>query len=68
MQVIIDRFEGDFAVVEYINDDGHEEFANVPKVLLIDADEGDVVDITVNKDETKRRADNIKSLMDSLFE
>lgn len=68
MQVIIDRFEGEYAVVEYENSDGKEVFVNIPKVLLADASEGDVVEITVNKDETKKRAENIKNLMDSLFE
>ncbi|MGN1457056.1 MAG: DUF3006 domain-containing protein, partial [Acutalibacteraceae bacterium] len=39
MQVIIDRFEGEYAVVEI--DSGN--FVNLPKILIPDAHEGDVV-------------------------
>ena len=68
MQIIVDRFEGEFAVVEYENKDKKLCFVNIPKVIIPDAVEGDVIDITVNKDETKKRENNIKNLMDSLFE
>lgn len=64
MRVIIDRFEGDFAVVETEN----EKFTQIPKMLIPDAKEGDVVDITINSDETAKRSAKIKNLMDSLFE
>ena len=68
MQIIIDRFEGEFAVVEYENKDKKLCFVNIPKVIIPGATEGDVIDITINKDETKKREKNIKNLMDSLFE
>lgn len=68
MQVTIDRFEGDYAVVEFENKDGKEMFVNIPMVLLPDANEGDVIKITIDKDETKKRAEHIKNLMDNLFE
>ncbi len=64
MQVIIDRFEGEYAVVEI--DPTH--FANLPKVLVKEAKEGDVIDILINKEETKKRKDKIKELMNDLFE
>lgn len=62
MKVIIDRFEGEYAVVEY----GKKEFALIPSVLLPCAKEGDVVDISVDKDETESRRSNIESLMKKL--
>lgn len=68
MQIIIDRFEGEFAVVEYENKEKKLCFVNIPKVIIPGAAEGDVIDITINKDETKKREKNIKNLMDSLFE
>jgi hypothetical protein len=36
--------------------------------LLPGAKEGDVVSITINKDETEARRKRIRGLMDSLFE
>lgn len=67
MQLIIDRFEGEFAVCEYeVNND--IEFINLPKVVLEGASCGDVIDITINKNETARRENNIKKLMNDLFE
>lgn len=42
MRVIIDRFEGDLAVVEL-----NEVMYNVPRALFDGAHEGDVVEITV---------------------
>lgn len=64
MRVIIDRFEGDFAVVEL----QEGEFVNLPKVLVSDAQEGDVIDISINKEETKKRKRDIEDLMSDLFE
>ena len=50
MKWIIDRFEGDFAVVEC---DG--SYFDLPKYALPkDADEGDVVEVTINKNETEK--------------
>lgn len=64
MEVIIDRFEGEYAVVEL--DVG--EFVLVPRVLFGDAKEGDVVDIRVNKDKRREREEYIQNLMNNLFE
>lgn len=64
MQIIIDRFEGDYAVVEI--DSGN--FVNLPKILVPDAHEGDVVNISINREETEKRSENIKNLMNDLFE
>ena len=64
MKVIIDRFEGDYAVVEI--DVG--KFANMPKILIPNAKEGDVVEIIVNQEETQKRKEHIKDLMSNLFQ
>lgn len=64
MEVIIDRFEGEYAIVEL--DVG--QFVSIPKVLVPGACEGDVINITINKDATKKRKEHIKDLMNNLFE
>ena len=64
MKVIIDRFEGDYAVVEM--DLG--KFVNLPKELVPNAKEGDVIVITIDHDEAKRRKEHVKDLMNQLFE
>lgn len=64
MRVIIDRFEGDFAVVEI--EEG--KFVNLPKVLVSGAQEGDVIDISINYSETEKRKGDTLDLMSHLFE
>jgi hypothetical protein len=64
--LIIDRFEGDWAVIEF----GQTTF-NFPKKLLPkEAKEGDVIAISVSIDRkaTSKREKNIKKLADRLFE
>lgn len=66
---IIDRFEGDFAVVELEN----EEMINIKrKDLPQEANEGDVLDInhkiTINYEKTRERKDKIKSMTEDLWE
>ena len=63
MQVIIDRIEGEFAVVEL--DDG--SILDVPKRLFNDAKEGDIIDISINHKLTNERTKEIENLMDDLF-
>lgn len=63
---IIDRFEGDWAVVEFKG-----KTFNVPKVLFPQqVREGDVVRIAVDVDEqgTKERKKIVMKLADELFE
>ena len=63
MSFIIDRFEGEFAVVEAIG-----KAYNIPKDLLpSDAKEGSVIEISVNEAETDKRFKEAKSLLKSLF-
>lgn len=63
-KLIIDRFEGDFAVCE--TDD--LEFVNIPIAALpCGAKEGDVFTISIDKSETDKRKEKIEGLMNSLF-
>lgn len=64
--VIIDRFEEDWAVLEY-----KDIFFNFPRALLPDdAKEGDVINIIleINRQETHKRREFIRKLEDELFE
>lgn len=64
MRVIIDRFEGDFAVVELEN----KQFINMPKKLLpIGAKEGSVISIELDQEETEKRSKRISGLMNDLW-
>jgi hypothetical protein len=63
MKVTIDRFEGDFAVVELPD----QTMINVPKCLFPSAVESDVIDINVDKSETIERKKRISELMADLF-
>lgn len=64
MKVIIDRFEGDYAVVETED----KIMVNLPKSLIPGAKEGDVISISIDEEETKQRKDNISKLMDDLWQ
>ncbi len=64
MKFIIDRFEGDFAVVQLQSG----KMCNIPKILIPDANEGDVIDIHIDKEETQKRKDNISKKFNSLFD
>ena len=70
MKVSIDRFEGEIAVCE--QDNG--EILNIEKSRLPEnAKEGDVLDIdddmiTIDHDETEQRKEQIKKLVDDLFD
>lgn len=63
MKVIIDRFEGDFAIVELPD----KTFITVPKKLFQDAKESDVIEIIIDKNETVERKKRISNLMNDLF-
>ena len=63
MNVIIDRFEGEFAVVEVGG-----SFVNMPIELVPDgAKEGSVLNITIDENETKSREEKIRGMMNQLF-
>lgn len=64
MKVIIDRFEGDYAVVEI--DDG--SFASLPAALVPKgAKEGSVIKICLDENASIEREQNANALMDKLF-
>lgn len=64
MKIIIDRFEGELAVVEMENG----ETVNMPKVLVQDAKEGDILEIIKQARATEKREAYIESLKNKLFE
>ncbi|MDD4568538.1 MAG: DUF3006 domain-containing protein [Tepidanaerobacteraceae bacterium] len=67
MYGVVDRFEGEYAVLQ--TDDG--EMLNIRKNLLpVDIHEGDVVDLnhmTIDKKETFSRKNDIRKLAEELF-
>lgn len=64
MKVIIDRFEGDYAVVEI----EIGKYVNIPKILIPNAKEGDIIKIEIDKKETLERKKHIQELMNNVFE
>lgn len=66
MQVIIDRFEGNFAVCEKEN----KTMVDIPKEILPDeAKEGDVltISISINSKETEKRKKIIEDLTKDIW-
>ena len=64
MKLIIDRFEGDFAVVELPNG----QMIDFPIVLLPDnAKEGSILNITVDEDATNEKLQKVTERMNKLF-
>lgn len=63
MQVIVDRIENDYLVVEL--EDGN--VIDMPKELCPKAKEGDVIDIFINEEDTKNRKEEVKNLMEEVF-
>ena len=64
MKVIIDRFEGDFAVVEIST----SQFENLPKSLVpFQAKEGDVIKIEIDELETKKRKEKIDKALKNIM-
>lgn len=75
MRGIIDRFEGDYAVVEIdeSSSNNKKRFIDILKTKLPkDAKQGDCViigvDITIDKEETLKRKVKIEGLFEELFE
>ena len=65
MKVIIDRFEGDYAVVELPD----LTVVDMPRSLIPEgAKEGDVLVIGIDPDETDKRKERIEKLMNDLWE
>ncbi|SDK22596.1 DUF3006 domain-containing protein [Natronincola ferrireducens] len=65
MKIIIDRFEGDYAVVELED----KSIVDMPIALVPqNATEGDVIEIKVDMEETESRKKRIEQLMKDLWE
>ena len=64
MKIIVDKIEQEIATVELENG----EIINIPSKLIEEAEEGDVVEITVCKKETEERQEKIQELANKLFE
>jgi hypothetical protein len=65
MKVILDRFEGEFAVVEMMD----KTMVNMPKILLPKfTKEGDIIEITVDEEATEKRKKVISRLMGEVWE
>lgn len=64
MKWIVDRIEGDYAVVELENG----KAVDIPLISLPeDIKEGAVIDVSADKAETEKRKENIDSLAKKLF-
>lgn len=64
MKVVIDRFEGEYVVVEL--EDG--TMVNMLKTLIPkNAKEGSIITISCNENETENRQENMKKKMNSIF-
>jgi len=64
MKVIIDRFEGAYAVVELED----KRMVNMPRELVpARAKEGSVITIVIDQEETENRRKRIESLMNRLW-
>ncbi len=64
MLYIIDRIENGMIFLE----DETEDLFAVPQELIPGACEGDCVEISINKEETEKRRDNVRRLMEELFQ
>ena len=63
MEVIVDRIEGDYLVLELEN----KKTINVPKILMPNAVEGDIIDININYVKRAKRENEINKLKNKLF-
>lgn len=64
MKYTIDRFENNFAIVELEN----QKFVNIPRSAIpIEAKEGDIISIQVDKAETDKQKKHIEKLMNDVW-
>ncbi|GAB6136879.1 DUF3006 domain-containing protein [Halanaerobaculum tunisiense] len=62
--LVIDRFEGNKAIIEYEN----QTFDIPKKILPTKAKTGDIIEIVINKERTNKRQKEIDELKEDLFE
>lgn len=63
MEVIVDRIENDYLVLELPN----SKHINVLKELIPDCQEGDIINIKIDYERRKKRENEVKILSDKLF-
>lgn len=64
MKFTIDRFEGEYAIVELED----REMVEIPRIILPPgAKEGDILNISIDEDETEIRRRRIQAKFNSLF-
>ena len=64
MKIIVDRFEGEYVVVELED----KQLINMPRKLLPrDAKEGSVISINIDQEATDKRRKRIDGLMNQLW-
>jgi hypothetical protein len=64
MKYTIDRFEGNYAVVELEN----QKFVDIPRLAIPnEAKEGDVIIVQIDKETTSQRKRQIQKLMDDVW-
>jgi len=63
MEVIVDRIEEDYLVLETEN----KKIVNVPRNFIPNAQEGDIIDININYEKRAKREQEINSLKKRLF-
>lgn len=64
MKVTIDRIEDNFIIIELTNGKTFE----IPKEIFPNVVEGDIVNIEVDLEETKKKKEKINKLINQVFE
>ena len=64
MRVIVDRIEGSQVVVEIEKG----KMSTLPLELIPAVEEGDIIDITINKNESAKRKKKIEKLIEEVFD
>ena len=64
MRVIVDRIEGSQVVVEIEKG----KMSTLPIELIPTVEEGDIIDITINKTESAKRKKKIEKLIEEVFD
>lgn len=64
MKYTIDRFEGEYAVVELESG----KFVDVPREAIpVEARESDIIEVKINKADTEKRREEVRKLENDLF-
>ena len=64
MKIVVDRIESGYIIAEF--SDGRKE--NLPHIFAPDAKEGDIIDISIDKESSKQCDETIKDRLDRLFD